>query len=213
MPNVPHHVSDVSDNRKVLPHQLRSNDKYYHSNDVSYQKHIMLELRFIRFWKVTRLHIFVVDVTSKPAFNFAVACTESLVAFIIMASAPTIPSDILGDFTKAIDAIPPAHALEPLEAEVVESPDVGKERIIDWAFIKGIALVVGKSHRELLCIHQGQEALNTRDKQESQDNPEAAAVKLKDQGGATAGFEDEWEPAGGLKENSKCKAKGGVAIV
>lgn len=75
-------------------------------------------------------------------------------------SAPTLTEALADEFRRAVNALPPAHRIEPQENELVESPDVGYVRLQDWAFTQGFALVKESSRPErwvLQCIHHKKE--------------------------------------------------------
>jgi hypothetical protein len=82
----------------------------------------------------------------------------------------TVTPELAAQIAAAIDAIPPAHQLDPVELEPSESKEAAFVRLQDWAFTKGFALVkesakstAGQVVRVYLdCVHHKSKTRNTR---------------------------------------------------
>jgi hypothetical protein len=80
--------------------------------------------------------------------------------FSSAASVTTVTPELAAQIEAAIAALPPAHRLLPQEQEIVESKETALQRLQNWAFTEGFALVVESdraestyfSWRELLLI-------------------------------------------------------------
>jgi hypothetical protein len=53
----------------------------------------------------------------------------------------TVTAELVAQLANAIAALPPAHRLNPVEREPVESREAAFVQLQDWAFTKGFALV------------------------------------------------------------------------
>ena len=96
-------------------------------------------------------------------------------------SAPTVTEALADEFRRAVNALPPAHRIEPQENELVESPDVKYVRLQDWAFTQGFALVKESSRAErwvLQCIHYKKETKDWRKHPKKVRNEPGQPVKL-----------------------------------
>ena len=67
------------------------------------------------------------------------------------------------DIRRAINALPPAHQMEPQDGELIDNPPDGYIRLQYWAFTQGFALVKESSRPEqwiLHCIHHHDKTRN-----------------------------------------------------
>ena len=53
----------------------------------------------------------------------------------------SMTEEVATDIQRAINALPPAHQVEPQDGELVDNPRDGYIRLQDWAFTQGFALV------------------------------------------------------------------------
>ncbi|MCJ1346320.1 hypothetical protein MMC31_004535 [Peltigera leucophlebia] len=68
----------------------------------------------------------------------------------------SITEEVAADIRRAINALPPAHQVEPQDGELVDNPRNGYIQLQDWAFVQGFALVKESSRSDrwiLHCIH------------------------------------------------------------
>ena len=80
-------------------------------------------------------------------------------------NARSITEELATDIQRAINALPPAHQVEPQDGELVDNPRDGYIRLQDWAFIQGFALVKESSRPErwvLQCIHHHDKTRDSR---------------------------------------------------
>lgn len=98
--------------------------------------------------------------------------------------------DLVPIIRKAIDAMPAAHLIEPKTGETFDSHEAAWDRVQNWAFTQGFAMVTGPCHtgsKYYECIHRGKETANKRklDQHASKDGStnrtqELTHIKAKD---------------------------------
>src|SRR5277367_1482505 len=82
----------------------------------------------------------------------------------------TVTAELAAQLSAAIEALPPAHRLAPVEQEPAESRDAAFVRLQDWSFTKGFALVKesAKTYKGQVvrvyfdCIHHKKDTKNSR---------------------------------------------------
>ncbi len=77
----------------------------------------------------------------------------------------SITEELATDIQRAINALLPAHQVEPQDGELVDNPRDGYIRLQDWAFTQGFALVKESSRSErwvLQCIHHHDKTRDSR---------------------------------------------------
>jgi hypothetical protein len=82
----------------------------------------------------------------------------------------TVTAEVVAQLSTAVAALPPAHCLNPEEYKPSESKEAAFERLQNWAFTKGFALVKESSKTKdgqvvrvyLDCVHHKNKTRNTR---------------------------------------------------
>jgi hypothetical protein len=80
---------------------------------------------------------------------------------------PRLDAALLPQLRKIIDRIPPAHLANPEAHEVYNSPEEALQRLQNYAFSQGFAVVIASRPKtpprcRFACIHHGKETRNTR---------------------------------------------------